>query len=132
HEATARSTTPMWFLLVVDGDYLETQQKHTRRKGIENVFFTGRVPHEDILKYYGLIDLFVVPRKKSQVADLVTPLKPFEAFSTGRCVILSDVGALQEIADQSRAVETFHAGSAVDLAFRISELIDDPERRRSR
>ena len=131
HLATAQSETPMCLLLVGDGDYLETLKAHAESQGIENVFFTGRVPHEDVLKYYGLIDLFVVPRKKSQVADLVTPLKPFEAFSTGRCVILSDVGALQEIATQSGAVETFRAGSAVDLAFRISELIDDPERRRS-
>src|SRR5699024_4744183 len=110
-------------------DYLETLKAHAESQGIENVFFTGRVPHEDVLKYYGLIDLFVVPRKKSQVADLVTPLKPFEAFSTGRCVILSDVGALQEIATQSGAVETFRAGSATDLALQIAALIDDPDRR---
>nr|WP_245354146.1 glycosyltransferase [Brachybacterium sacelli] len=127
--AAARSTTPMCLLLVGDGDYLETLQAHVAQKGIENVIFTGRVPHEDILRYYGLIDLFVVPRKKSQVADLVTPLKPFEAFSTGRSVILSDVGALQEIADQSGAVETFRAGSADDLALKIAALIEDPARR---
>ena len=96
---------------------------------MENVFFTGRVPHEDILRYYGLIDLFVVPRKPSRVADLVTPLKPFEAFSTGRAVIVSDVGALQEIADQSGAVETFRAGSAVDLSHKLTALIDDEQRR---
>ena len=129
HLAAAQSDTPMCLLLVGDGDYLETLKDHVERQGIENVFFPGRVPHEDVLRYYGLIDLFVVPRKKSQVADLVTPLKPFEAFSTGRCVILSDVGALQEIATQSGAVETFRAGSATDLALQIAALIDDPDRR---
>ena len=130
HLAAAQSVAPMCLLLVGDGDYLDTLKAHVERKGIENVFFTGRVPHEDILRYYGLIDLFVVPRKESKVADLVTPLKPFEAFSTGRSVILSDVGALQEIADQSGAVETFRAGSADDLALKIAGLIADPARRR--
>lgn len=130
HQAAAQSDTPMCLLLVGDGDYLATLKAHVERRGIQDVYFTGRVPHEDVLRYYGLIDLFVVPRKKSQVADLVTPLKPFEAFSTGRCVILSDVGALQEIAEQSAAVETFRAGSADDLAMKIATLIEDPSRRR--
>lgn len=128
--AAANDSTPMCLLLVGDGDYLPVLKKQVERNGIENVFFTGRVPHEDVLRYYGLIDIFVVPRKPSQVADLVTPLKPFEAFATGRAVILSDVGALQEIADQSGAVETFRAGSASDLAQKVLDLVANPERRR--
>src|SRR5699024_11010825 len=98
--------------------------------GAENIVFTGRVPHEDVLRYYGLIDVFVVPRKKSTVTDLVTPLKPFEAFSTGRAVVLSDVTALREIAEQSRAAEIFRAGSSDDLARVLISLINDVDRRR--
>jgi glycosyltransferase involved in cell wall biosynthesis len=128
--ASASAERPTCLLLVGDGDYLPKLRKQVERKGIENVFFTGRVPHEDVLRYYGLIDVFVVPRKPSTVADLVTPLKPFEAFSTGRAVVLSDVGALQEIAEQSGAVETFRAGSVDDLAMKLVPLINDPERRR--
>jgi len=127
--AAATSVRPLCLLLVGDGAYLPTLRERVESAGIENVFFTGRVPHEDVLRYYGLIDLFVVPRKASAVADLVTPLKPFEAFSTGRTVILSDVGALQEIARQSGAVETFRAGDSTDLSRKLLELIQDPERR---
>ena len=127
--ASASSDRPLCLLLVGDGAYLPTLRERVASAGIENVFFTGRVPHEDVLRYYGLIDLFVVPRKASAVADLVTPLKPFEAFSTGRTVILSDVGALQEIARQSGAVETFRAGNSTDLSRKLLELIQDPERR---
>lgn len=129
HLAAAASARPLCLLLVGDGAYLPTLRERVATAGIENVFFTGRVPHEDVLRYYGLIDLFVVPRKASAVADLVTPLKPFEAFSTGRTVILSDVGALQEIARQSGAVETFRAGDSTDLSRKLLELIRDPERR---
>ncbi|MGO2559295.1 glycosyltransferase [Brachybacterium sp.] len=129
--AAAKTPAPMCLLLVGDGDYLPVLKNQVERKGIENVFFTGRVPHEDVLRYYGLINIFVVPRKPSQVADLVTPLKPFEAFSTGRAVILSDVGALQEIADQSGSVETFCAGSAQDLSQKLLDLVANPERRRA-
>ncbi|WP_344717385.1 glycosyltransferase [Brevibacterium daeguense] len=129
HLARASVSQTTCLLLVGDGDYRSTLQEHVERRGVENVVFTGRVPHEDVLRYYGLIDIFVVPRKPSAVAHLVTPLKPFEAFSTGRAVVLSDVGALQEIADQSGAVETFRAGSADSLAAKLIALINDPERR---
>lgn len=129
HLAAAVSDRPLCLLLVGDGAYLPTLRERVESAGIENVFFTGRVPHEDVLRYYGLIDLFVVPRKASAVADLVTPLKPFEAFSTGRTVILSDVGALQEIARQSGAVETFRAGDSTDLSRKLLELIRNPVRR---
>ncbi len=127
--AYTASDKPICMLLVGDGDYLPTLRKHAVDQDIKDVFFTGRVHHTDILRYYGLIDIFVVPRKPSAVADLVTPLKPFEAFSTGRAVILSDVGALQEIARQSQSVEVFKAGDAKDLAQKILELAADPKRR---
>ncbi|EWS81415.1 hypothetical protein BF93_16490 [Brachybacterium phenoliresistens] len=129
HLASNVSDAPMCLLIVGDGDYLPTLKKHAEAQKMQGVHFTGRVPHEEVLRYYGLIDLFVVPRKPAAVADLVTPLKPFEAFSTGRAVILSDVGALQEIARQSQAVETFTAGSADDLSRKLLALVEDPARR---
>jgi glycosyltransferase involved in cell wall biosynthesis len=129
HLVSSSSSRPMCLLLVGDGDHLPKLRERVESRDIENVIFTGRVPHGDVLRYYGLIDVFVVPRKRSTVTDLVTPLKPFEAFSTGRAVMLSDVGALREIAEQSGVVETFRAGSAEDLAAKLEALIDDPRRR---
>lgn len=127
--AQLSSDVPMCLLLVGDGDYAPTLRQHADDADIRNVYFTGRVAHEEILSYYGLIDIFVVPRKKSDVTDLVTPLKPFEAFSTGRTVVLSDVGALREIAEQCRAVELFRAGDAEDLARVLQRLVADPSHR---
>src|SRR5699024_1088659 len=56
--------------------------------------------------------------------------KPFEAFSTGRAVVLSDVTALRAIAEQSRAAETLRAGPPDDLARVLLSLINDEGRRR--
>lgn len=124
------SSDTLALLLVGDGDYRSELEKRAEQAGVGNIYFTGRVPHEDVLRYYGLIDIFVVPRKPSTVADLVTPLKPFEAFSTGRAVIVSDVAALREIAEQSNAVEMFKAGDAEDLAGKIITLVNEPQRRK--
>lgn len=119
-----------WLVLVGDGPVRKSLQLQAKNLGLENrVIFTGRVPHEDVLSYYSLIDLFVVPRKDRTVCRLVTPLKPFEAFSTGRAVVVSDVDALKEIADQSGAAATFRASDAGDLARTIDDLLADPDRR---
>lgn len=128
-QASQRSSRPMSLLLVGDGDYLPKLRERAQQKEVPNVYFTGRVPHEDVLRYYGLIDIFVVPRNPSTVADRVTPLKPFEAFATGRAVVLSDVDALREIAEQSEAVELFRAGDVGDLAQKIILLVQDTQRR---
>jgi len=129
HAVTKLTSKRLHLLLVGDGDHLAALKDHALALGIDNVIFTGRVPHDEVLRYYSLIDVFVVPRKKTAVADLVTPLKPFEAFSTGRTVVLSDVDALKEIADQSQAAKTFHAGSSDDLARVLLDLIENEEQR---
>lgn len=128
--AAGRVSAPLYLLLVGGGKHLEALQEHAARSGAENIVFTGAVPHDDVLRYYGLIDIFVVPRGKSSVADLVTPLKPFEAFATGRAVLLSDVDALKEIAEDSGAAETFRAGFSRELGRKLVTLVEDPQRRR--
>lgn len=117
-------------LLVGDGPVLKALREQAKNLGIaDRCCFTGRIPHDQVLNYYSIIDLFVVPRKDRAVCRLVTPLKPFEAFSTGRTVVVSDVDALREIADQSQAAEVFQAEDPESLAHVLTALIDDPEHR---
>jgi glycosyltransferase involved in cell wall biosynthesis len=116
-------------LIVGDGPVLDALKEQAKKSRIRNVIFTGRVAHKDILSYYSLIDIFVVPRRPAAVCHLVTPLKPFEAFSTGRTVVMSDVQALREIAEDSGAAELFTAGDPDSLAGVLRNLLDNPERR---
>jgi glycosyltransferase involved in cell wall biosynthesis len=120
---------PVALLIVGDGAARADLEAHAA--GVPGVHFTGQVPHESILDYYGLIDIFVVPRRPVEVCHLVTPLKPFEAFATGRTVVLSDVRALASIAADSGAAELFTAGDADSLAEVLSGLLRDPQRRRA-
>lgn len=117
-------------LLVGDGPVRKALQEQAKNLGIAaKCCFTGRIPHEEVLDYYSIIDLFVVPRKNRAVCRLVTPLKPFEAFSTGRAVVVSDVDALREIAGQSGAAATFRAEDPNNLAQLLSRLLEDPQAR---
>jgi glycosyltransferase involved in cell wall biosynthesis len=125
----AASPTPVALLIVGEGQEREGLMAQAASLGLEDAIFTGQVPHETVLDYYSLIDIFVVPRRPVEVCHLVTPLKPFEAFSTGRTVVLSNVRALAAIAQQSRAAELFEAGDELSLASVLLGLLKDPERR---
>ncbi len=63
----------------------------------ESVVFVGRVPHEEIQRYYDLADLFVFPRVSMRLTELVTPLKPLEAMAQERIVVASSVGGHREL-----------------------------------
>jgi glycosyltransferase involved in cell wall biosynthesis len=129
-EAVARldSPVPVRLLVVGDGPEREPLRRKAQALGLGDAVFTGAVPHTRVLDYYGLIDLFVVPRRPDEVCHLVTPLKPFEAFATGRTVVLSDVRALAAIARESDAAELFPAGDAAALADVLAKLLSDPDR----
>src|SRR5699024_711835 len=62
--AAERVSVPLCLLLVGGGKHLDVLREHAAKSGVENVIFTGPVPHDDVLRYYGLIDIFVVPRRK--------------------------------------------------------------------
>lgn len=117
-------------LIVGDGPELESLRALATSLGVDDIVFTGRVPHERVQDYYALIDLFVVPRKRAAVTELVTPLKPFEAMAAGLPCLFSDVAALAEIAQDSGAAELFRADDPDDLALRLTQLLGDEERRR--
>ena len=59
--------------------------------------FVGRVPHGEVERYYGLVDVLTYPRKRMRLTELVTPLKPLEAMAQGRLVAASDVGGHREL-----------------------------------
>jgi glycosyltransferase involved in cell wall biosynthesis len=45
---------------------------------------------ERVRDFYTLIDVFVLPRRRTRLTELVTPLKPLEAMAMGIPVLTSD------------------------------------------
>ena len=105
-QLVARSTT---------GDDRQEQRLREQVKKLsleEAVVFTGRVPHDEVQRYYNLVDLFVYPRHPMRLTDLVTPLKPLEAMAQGKLLIASDVGGHRELIRSGETGELFAAGDA--------------------
>jgi glycosyltransferase involved in cell wall biosynthesis len=116
-------------LIVGDGPEMRALQDQVRRLGLsESVRLTGAVPHEQIQRYYSLIDLFVIPRRDDEAARWVTPLKPFEAMAMARPLLVADLPALREVVAPGERGVTFRPGDPADLAGVAATLIDDRER----
>ena len=89
----------------------------------DRVVFTGRVPHQQVQRYYDLIDVLAYPRLPIRLTELVTPLKPLEAMAQGRMFVASDVGGHRELIRDGETGFLFKAGDASALTKAIDELL---------
>jgi glycosyltransferase involved in cell wall biosynthesis len=87
---------PVRVLIVGDGPEKTALERHAAASGV-SATFTGRVPAAQVRDFHALLDVFVVPRTRDRVCQLVTPLKPVEAMASGLCVVTSELSALAEI-----------------------------------
>ena len=115
-------------LLMVGGGYEEAELHQLARAPdlAGKVIFTGRVPQEQIKRYYDLASLLVYPRLPMRLTDLVTPLKPLEAMAQGRVVLASDVGGHRELIRDGETGILFKSGDALDLTAKALDLIANP------
>ena len=91
----------------------------------DKVVFTGRVPHDEVQKYYDLLDVLVYPRLSMRLTDLVTPLKPLEAMAQGRILAASDVGGHLELIEDGKTGVLFKADDPVSLADKVGALLEN-------
>ncbi len=97
----------------------------------EHVILTGRVAHEDILRYYALVDVLTYPRLSTRETERVTPLKPLEAMAMEKALVASDVGGQRELIQDGVTGLLFKAGDAQDCARQCLRLIQDESQRRT-
>ena len=91
----------------------------------DRIHFGGRVPHDQVERYYSLIDVLAYPRKKMRLTDLVTPLKPLEAMAQRRLVAASDVGGHRELIENGVTGTLFAPDDPVAAAREIAKLLGD-------
>ncbi|MGC6401033.1 TIGR04063 family PEP-CTERM/XrtA system glycosyltransferase [Sphingomonas sp. FW199] len=87
--------------------------------------FVGRVPHDEVERYYSLTDILCYPRKRMRVTELVTPLKPLEAMAQGRLVAASDVGGHRELIRDGDTGTLFPADDPAGMAAALAGLLAD-------
>jgi len=113
-------------LLVGGGPQEAALRDAVRAAGLQDkVVFTGRVPHGEVQRYYGIVDVFTYPRRSMRLTEIVTPLKPLEAMAQGQLLVASDVGGHRELVRDGETGRLFRAGSAEALAAAVLDLLAD-------
>jgi glycogen synthase len=88
----------------------------------DRIHFVGRVPHQEVERYYSLIDILAYPRKAMRLTDLVTPLKPLEAMAQRRLVAASDVGGHRELIEDGVTGTLFPPDDPAGLAIALTGM----------
>lgn len=116
---------PSLRLLLVGGGPQDAALKaQVGQAGLQDtVVFTGRVPHNQVQRYYELIDVLAYPRLPIRLTELVTPLKPLEAMAQGRLFVASDVGGHRELVRHGETGYLCPAGDAAALEQGIEAVL---------
>ncbi len=112
-------------LLLVGGGPQEAnlKQRAQQLNVAHAVTFVGRVPHQEVNRYYDLVDVLLYPRHSIRLTELVTPLKPLEAMAQGRLLIASDVGGHKELIRDGETGLLFKSGDPAALVTTLERLL---------
>lgn len=118
------------FCLVGGGTALEEMKAYARELGIADyVTFTGRIPDGPMLEILNTADVCVNPDVANEMNDKSTMNKIMEYMALGKPIVQFDLTEGRFSAQQASLYAK--RNDDVDMAERIVELLDDPERRRA-
>lgn len=113
-------------LIVGDGSFKNNIETLSKQLNIEKyVKLVGRVSREDVPRFYSVIDIAPFPRIDIDLCQLVTPLKPYEAMSFEKKIIVSDVDALKEMVIPSVNGQIFKANDVTSLSNTLVEVVEN-------
>ena len=95
----------------------------------DRLIMPGRVPFDQVSRYYGLMTVTPIPRKPFEVAEKVSPIKPVEALAMGKTLVVSSVAALLDFAQDGRTGLVFEKGNVAALEETLGRAVSDPELR---
>lgn len=120
--------TDVHFGLVGGGTSLDEMKQMAANLSIADyVTFTGRVPDQDLLEMLNTADVCVNPDVANEMNDKSTMNKIMEYMALGKPIVQFD---LTEGRFSAQEASLYAAeNDPVDMARKIVELLDDPERR---
>lgn len=113
------------------GPIMTAIENLTRNSGYgDKILMPGRIAPEDVAAHYSIVDIAPFPRKPQPVTEMVSPMKPLEALSMEKAVIVSSVRALVEMVKDGETGLVFQKGDISDMARALDQLIKSPDLRR--
>jgi glycosyltransferase involved in cell wall biosynthesis len=120
--------TDVHFGLVGGGTSLDEMKALARELAIEDyVTFTGRVPDAELLAMLNTADVCVNPDIANEMNDKSTMNKIMEYMALGKPIVQFDLTEGRFSAQEASLYA--RRNDPADMAMKILELVDDPERR---
>jgi glycosyltransferase involved in cell wall biosynthesis len=120
--------TDVLAVLIGRGDAWGELQELTAKLGLERyVWFTGRIPDSDMLRFLSTVDICLDPDPSNAFTDRSTMIKMSEYMALGKPIVAFDLPEHRVTAREA----ALYARPNDDLEFAraIAELMDDPDRR---
>ncbi|MGN1317780.1 MAG: glycosyltransferase family 4 protein, partial [Lachnospirales bacterium] len=115
--------------IVGGGPHLEALKKQANDMGLSDcVEFTGRVPDDKMLDYLNTADVCVNSDKYNSMNDKSTMNKILEYMALSKPIVQFDLTEGKYSAQEASLYAKNN--DAVDMANKITELLNDPEKRR--
>ena len=118
------------FLLVGDGARRGELEEMAKERGLDQVMFTGQVEKGEIPALLRTVDVCLVHLRGLPLFRTVLPSKIFEAFATGKPIIVGVPGDASAVVLEAEAGIEIAAEDAEALVAAVQELRNDPERAR--
>ncbi len=108
-------------LLIGDGHERESLEALAKEHGISNqVKFIGRVPHEELSKWYAKADAFILPSMNEGMSNAM-----LEAAAAGLPLLVTRTGGSDEVLLEGKNGFEIQMKSTVDIAEKLERLVND-------
>lgn len=113
-------------ILVGDGEYRSAMEKRATELGLSHaVVFTGMVPPPEAPRYVAAADIAVVPYPPMQQKMWLSPLKLFEYMASGKAVVASAIGQINQVIRDRENGLLVPPGDSSALASALDTLLSD-------
>ena len=114
--------------LVGGGTSLDEMKSYAQELGIADyVTFTGRIPDQELLEMLNTADVCVNPDVANKMSDMSTMNKIMEYMALGKPIVQFDLTEGRISAQEASLYAK--PNNPVDMAEKIVELLNDPDRR---
>jgi len=126
----ARQLPETKFRMIGSGRELEACISYSRMLKAENVEFIPMVPFETVKSYIKEATICLGIFGETQKAQLVIPIKVYEALAMGKPVITANTPAIRELLTHRKDVFLCNPADSDDLARAILTLLTDADLRK--
>lgn len=114
-------------LFLGDGSRKQELQEKAREMQLENVLMLDSVPKDEVVHYWGLLDVSIIHLRKIGLFTAVIPSKLFECMGMGIPVLHGVAGESADIVRKTGCGETFEPENVNELVELLLKLKADPE-----